>query len=1221
MDLNIRYVPHEVNEWTVTRAVAAVLHSEDFAPIIEGRLINFRVKLNENVASGIRNDGTGVLTLPTEEIGSKFLRYVYDDPIKIGKQKLKFFKSPKPPPEHLSVTLRKTPYVNPDIEEERQAKVWALDTKLRVDKIQFGIFYQSVYPAGQKVKPGPRSFSVEWERDYTRNSYACLHFEYDHKLIRITLGNQLTEQFGCSIAVHFSSIQKVGVGYDGNPYICFDTLTPPVLESVQFHRTMTGEYQRDNQKYKQRIGAIDDAHINVAPYAPQLRIVLYNHPDKDLVKEFTNMCEIAGLSKSVVLRLVGPNQQIEANKKNFFSIKRMLKLHKTLGNFEWPVAFQLEALLYNNLMHTDDLDSLILQIPSLIATHGAPFVGDLLRRYHDEMKDRPRTESPSDCFKRTMTRTKINFNVPRDSFRCHHVTFTPTRMILEGPYPSQSNRVIRQYQGFEDHFLRVDFRDEDRLQYRWAREVNGASFLISRVGGILKQGFELAGRRFEFLAYSSSALREHAVWFMNPFYHPQRGMVDAHFIRESLGNFAGTELFKQPSKYAARLAQAFTATDPSVDILRHEWDEMPDIGEKPYLFTDGVGTISRALGDRIWSKLRENKHSTGSTLKPSAYQIRFLGYKGVVAIDEELDKNESSIHMRLRPSMRKFEVTDNQVAPLEIAQAFELPNTCYLNRPLVMVLEDLGVRKEALQDLQDDAVREARTIDDSIGHFRDVLKAHHLGSAFRLREILTRLKDKYNMDLRSDGKTIAMDDPFLRQLRQVAMNDILRDIKHSARIPVPQSYLLVGVADEGPAYEAEGRENVYCLAEGEIYACIQTRTEEPIWLTGNVSISRSPVAHPGDIRRVRAIGKPPPNCFFGHLKNVVVMPSKGSRSLASCLAGGDVDGDLYSIICYDPVLPRTLEEPASYEALKPYTLPENRDVHVSDICDFIVEYINSDLLGLLSDRLLVIADQSIDGIRDPNCIYLAELCSHAVDYPKSGSPPDLDTNELPRTLIRCKPDWHAAEVVSPRPTDYYESSRALGYMYRSITLDELQPIVPTGPPMKAFTDPISLALLDSVRHYLGDSAFISDNPPSEIVKLFGRYADELKYISATHTLSNTPGAQLLEAEVVIGTILAKCSQKRWRKDRIYRMRLHAEHLVRDVQRSLSEAAIKRDSDYTYTDLITGLELSWFAWGYSRRCRYNEPGSNSFGLIALGIIFDCLDKLDELEVKGRHGSLS
>jgi len=179
-----------------------------------------------------------------------------------------------------------------------------------------------------------------------------------------------------------------------------------------------------------------------------------------------------------------------------------------------------------------------------------------------------------------------------------------------------------------------------------------------------------------------------------------------------------------------------------------------------------------------------------------------------------------------------------------------------------MVLEDLGVRKEAFQDLQDQAVADAKTIDDSISHFCDVIASHHLGSVFRMRDILTRLRDKYHMDLTPNGTTAGVDNPFLQQLRRVAMTDILRDIKHSARIPVPNSYLLVGVADEGPAYEEAGYDNVFCLHPGQIYgefflslsilysllsaACIQHRGKEPFWIEGNVSISRSPVVHPGD---------------------------------------------------------------------------------------------------------------------------------------------------------------------------------------------------------------------------------------------------------------------------------------------------------------------------------------------------------------------------------------
>ena len=135
-----------------------------------------------------------------------------------------------------------------------------------------------------------------------------------------------------------------------------------------------------------------------------------------------------------------------------------------------------------------------------------------------------------------------------------------------------------------------------------------------------------------------------------------------------------------------------------------------------------------------------------------------------------------------------------------------------------MLLEDVGARKESLLNLQRLAVERARTIDDSITQFNDVLASHNLGSGFRLRHAMERLRDRYNMDFKSESlRTISMDNPFLSQLRQVAMNDVLRDIKHSARIPVPDSYLLVGVADEGPAYEAAGYTNVYKLQESHIY--------------------------------------------------------------------------------------------------------------------------------------------------------------------------------------------------------------------------------------------------------------------------------------------------------------------------------------------------------------------------------------------------------------------
>lgn len=476
------------------------------------------------------------------------------------------------------------------------------------------------------------------------------------------------------------------------------------MEAIQLHPTTTGDSRADNRKSRCRVGSIHPGHAVVAPYCPHLRLVLFSDGESNAIDRFKKMCQTAGLPAKIIVEcgITGPTR-IEASRQNFFTDKRMEILHKTLAKFDWPVAFQLESLLHNGLLHTGDLDNLLPEIRALTnqrLNRSSAFVGELLRRYNEALQGRPPQESPMQCFK--SVQDKFEFSPPSKAFRCYHVTFTPTRMILEGPYASQSNRVLRQYQGYEDHFIRVDFRDEDRLQYHWDREVDSVPLLVERVGKTLKEGFSLAGRSFEFLAYSSSALRDHAVWFMNPFHHSSRNIhVNAAAIRDSLGNFEDTVLLRCPSKYAARLAQAFTATDPSVDVLRSQWKEVPDLGQEPYLFTDGVGTISPAFGDRIWAKLCETKPNPGRLIQPSAvsdvvhfqdfcshgssfsqYQIRFLGYKGVVCVNPFLDEREDGIQMQLRPSMRKFEAkeADSRSAPLEIAQAFERPNQCYLNR-------------------------------------------------------------------------------------------------------------------------------------------------------------------------------------------------------------------------------------------------------------------------------------------------------------------------------------------------------------------------------------------------------------------------------------------------------------------------------------------------------------------------------------------------------------
>jgi RNA-dependent RNA polymerase len=203
--------------------------------------------------------------------------------------------------------------------------------------------------------------------------------------------------------------------------------------------------------------------------------------------------------------------------------------------------------------------------------------------------------------------------------------------------------------------------------------------------------------------------------------------------------------------------------------------------------------------------------------------------------------------------------------------------------------------------------------------------------------------------------------------------------------------------------------------------------------------------------------------------------------------------------------------------------------------------------------------------------------------------------------LRCNPDWQAAEVLRPRDTDFYRSERALGYLYRAISLQDLptevenRPSIPLG-------DPISIALKAKLEPFFQIDTDINAIPQL-VTSMFQRYTNELRCISATHTISNTPGARLIEEELVIGTILAKCSQHRLRNDRIQRVLYHTEAHVRNFQRQIRPMGKEPSRE----DEIIGLERAWFAWALGRH-RQDEFGAESFALVALRTIFELLEIL-------------
>ena len=80
------------------------------------------------------------------------------------------------------------------------------------------------------------------------------------------------------------------------------------------------------------------------------------------------------------------------------------------------------------------------------------------------------------------------------------------------------------------------------------------------------------------------------------------------------------------------------------------------------------------------AKCRATHSVKENRVKPSAYQFRFLGYKGVIVVYHRI----KGIKVRLRGSQHKFPVHNVEEAEFEIIRSFDSPNQIYLNRSVAL---------------------------------------------------------------------------------------------------------------------------------------------------------------------------------------------------------------------------------------------------------------------------------------------------------------------------------------------------------------------------------------------------------------------------------------------------------------------------------------------------------------------------------------------------------
>ncbi|CAK9215440.1 unnamed protein product [Sphagnum jensenii] len=595
------------------------------------------------------------------------------------------------------------------------------------------------------------------------------------------------------------------------------------------------------------------------------------------------------------------------------------------------------------------------------------------------------------------------------SIYVHRLLVTPTKVYCQGPDIDFSNRVTRHFANEIHNFLRVTFTDEDYEGITSFALTGGKAGertqLYDRVLRVMQEGLTIGGKHYEFLAFSASQLRDRSFWM---FASNERNTASE--IRAWMGDFLN---IRNVAKCAARMGQCFSSSVPTLDVCAHEVEHIPDIERTDresgtvYCFSDGIGKISEHFARKVVKLCNFKKMPIALT--PSAFQIRYGGYKGVVAVDPDLDP---SYKIALRPSMRKFTSTHTGLEVLSWSKF--LPS--YLNRQIIGLLSTLGVKDEVFEEMQLRIVGQLdRMLTDPFMAI-EVLQASSSGES---QVFLTKmLRAGYH----------PQHEPYLASMLQTFRATQLLNLRTRSRIFVPKGGVLMGCLDETSILEygqvflqlTLWRENQRFVDDGleefNEYYCGNTGILARV-VTGPVVVAKNPCVHPGDVRVLMAVDEP----SLHHMVNCLMFPQNGDRPHPNECSGSDLDGDLYFVSWDEYLIPPETDAPMDYTPAPEEQL--DHPVTVEELQEFFVKHIVNDNLGQISNAHVVHVDLGDDNARSANCKELARLFSVAVDFPKTGVPATIPY------LLR--PDRYP-DFMEKEDKEMYKSHKIIGKLFRSV---------------------------------------------------------------------------------------------------------------------------------------------------------------------------------------------
>lgn len=936
-------------------------------------------------------------------------------------------------------------------------------------RLWYGRSYLNARPMDRDIIPQPRSFLHTVES-------VTLHFGYQtskEKFSALWSGNNVSVNFGLGMRkLHFFLSHNLAE-YKLN--LLFDNIW-----QIELHRPrgQTVKYLLIQLYGAPRIYEREvPSSLNV--FEDPLLNYFRDVPDEQWVRttDFTPSCCI-GHSSSLCLELPSHLQLPNFNE-NFFYYKEnegtfVLESGSTFSrnpdlvpivgpssgvNLPYNILFRVNLLVQNGCLAGSMLDDIFYRLvdPNRMPVRCIEYA--LEKLYH--LKEC--CYEPSKWFNEQYKKYLTSGNPPRSPVLSldsglvyvYKVQLTPCKVFFCGPEVNVSNRVLREYPEDIDNFLRVSFVDEE-LEKIHSTDVSPRTSsrnelrrtaIYNRILSTLQNGIVIGDKKFEFLAFSSSQLRENSCWM----FASRLGLTAAD-IRGWMGSF---HQIRNVARYAARLGQSFSSSTETLSVRRHEIKIIPDIevsreGTR-YLFSDGIGKISAEFARKVAIKCG----CKGFT--PSAFQIRYAGYKGVVAVDPTSTKKLS-----LRLSMFKYESENTKLDVL----AHSKYQPCFLNRQLITLLSTLGVPDHHFERKQREAVDQLDAI------LTDPLRAQEALELMSPGENTNILKEMLLCGYQPDAE------PFLSMMLQTFRASKLLELRTKTRIFIPNGRSMMGCLDETRTLEHGQVFVQFCGSRfWNSYDSSDMFSErgrgQCYLIEGSVVVAKNPCLHPGDVRILKAVDVP----ALHHMVDCVVFPQKGPRPHPNECSGSDLDGDIY-FVCWDPeLIPSQQISPMDYTP-EP-TLQLDHDVTIEEVEEYFTNYIVNDSLGIIANAHTAFADkEALKAMSEP-CVELARKFSIAVDFPKTGVPAEIPSNLRPREYpdFMEKPD---------KPS--YESRNVIGKLFR-----EVKDIAPRTSSIRSFTSDVARRCydpdmeVDGFEDYIDDAFYYKSNYDYKLGNLMEYY--------------------------------------------------------------------------------------------------------------------------------------